>query len=187
MAARGGRVVKVALGRDGLDPALLPVEVAAARRHGVKVAAHALANDEALLAARAGCDLLAHTPVETLAEETVAAWRGRAVVSTLAAFRGSDSAVANLGRLHAGGVTVLYGTDLGNVNVAAVNPDELRLLSDAGLDPAEVTAAMTSTPAAYWGLVLGDDTYVRVPRDPAFNPQAYLEPLSVVIEGTRIR
>lgn len=189
VAARGGRVVKLALGPDGLDAALVPVAVAAAHARSMKVAAHALSDDEARLAATAGCDLLAHTPVRPLSDETVAAWRGRAVISTLLAFGGYESTVDNLRRLRAAGVTVLYGTDLGNTSTAAVDPAELRLLSDAGLDSAAIVAAMTTVPADYWGLTgaLGDDTYVRVPHDPISNPQSYLEPLQVWIDGKQIR
>src|SRR6185312_8649165 len=112
LAAHGARVIKLALDDDGLAPALIPVAVAAAHAHGLEVAVHALTEQSAARAAAAGVDILAHTPVEPLSDASVAAWRGRAVISTLAAFGGSDTAVDNLRRLRAAGATILYGTDL---------------------------------------------------------------------------
>ena len=44
------------------------------------VAAHALDDASALLAAKAGVDLLAHTPTEPLSATTVAAWKTGAVI-----------------------------------------------------------------------------------------------------------
>ncbi len=167
LAREGARVIKVALDGDGLDPALLPAAVAAAHAHHLKVAAHALSDASAAAAASAGVDVLAHTPVEPLADATVAAWRGRAVISTLAAFGGSDAAVANLRALRAAGATVLYGTDLGNLRVDGPSGDELALLRAAGLDDAAIAAAMTTTPAAYWGIAFDPKTtYLVVDRDP---------------------
>src|ERR1700760_3589849 len=63
---------------------------------------------------------------------TVAAGRGRAVISTLAAFGGSPAAVDNLRRLRAAGATVLYGTDLGNLDVAGPSEPEIALPARAG-------------------------------------------------------
>ena len=115
LAAAGARVIKLALDDDGLDPRLVAGAVAAAHAKQLRVAVHALSNASAALAASAGADILAHTPVEPLAATTIAAWRGRAVISTLAAFGGTDEAVANLRALRAAGATILYGTDMGNL------------------------------------------------------------------------
>jgi len=188
-ATRGRRVVKLALGPDGLDATLVPVAVAAAHRRGMKVAAHAMSELEVRLAADSGVDVLAHTPLGQVSDETVAAWGRdqRAVISTLAAFGGKPLAVENLRRLRAAGATVLYGTDLGNSRVAAVDPEELRLLAAAGLDGAAVVAAMTTVPAAYWGIDLAADTYVRLARDPAVDPAGYAAPLEVWIAGKQLR
>ena len=164
LASEGARVIKLALDDDGLDPALVPVAVAAAHAHQLKVAAHALSDASAARAAAGGVDILAHTPVEPLSDATVAAWHGRAVISTLAAFGGSSAAVDNLRRLRAAGVTILYGTDLGNTRDAGASADEMRLLRAAGLDDAAITAAMTTTPAELWGLHL--DAKIRVSGDP---------------------
>ena len=152
LSREGARVIKLAGDADGLAEALMPVAVAAAHAHHLKVAIHALSDAGALAGGRAGCDVLAHTPVEPLGPATIAAWRGRAVISTLAAFGGSGDAVANLRALRAAGLTVLYGTDLGNTREAGPNRDEISLLRKAGLDDAAITAAMTTAPLAFWGV-----------------------------------
>src|SRR5262245_6808434 len=66
LAAKGAGVIKLALDDDGLAPALVPGAVAAAHAHHLKVAVHALTAAGAALGARAGADLLAHTPLEPL-------------------------------------------------------------------------------------------------------------------------
>jgi hypothetical protein len=185
LAAHGARVIKLALDDDGLAPALVPTAVAAAHAHGLKVAVHALSDASAALAATAGADVLAHTPVEHLADATVAAWRGRAVISTLAAFGGSDTAVHNLRRLRAGGVTVLYGTDLGNTHDAGPSGDELALLRKAGLDDAAITAAMTTAPIAFWGLDLAD-SYLVLDGDPRHDARYLLHPREVWQRGRHL-
>src|SRR6185436_1172042 len=126
------------------------VEEAHAR--GLKVAAHALSDDEAARAARAGVDVLAHTPVAALSKKTIALWSDRAVISTLRAFGGSKTALSNLRALRDAGATVLYGTDFGNTTTPGIDGNELELLTQAGLDGAAILDAGTSTPAAFWGL-----------------------------------
>jgi hypothetical protein len=177
LASKGARVIKVALDGDGLDPALLPAAVAAAHAHHLKVAVHALSDASAAAAAAAGVDVLAHTPVEPLQPATVAAWRGRAVISTLAAFGGRDSTIANLRALRTAGVTVLYGTDLGNTREAGPSADEIALLRRAGLDDAAITAAMTTTPIAYWGL--HPATHLVLDSDPRSDAGALLRAKSI--------
>lgn len=149
--AAGARVVKIALDDNGLDPALVPHAVAHAHAKNLRVAVHALSDRSALVAARAGADILAHTPLEPLTAETIGAWRGRAVISTLAAFGGSDAAIANLRALRASGATVLYGTDLGNLRDAGPSEIEIKLLEKAGLDAAAIREAMTTVPRRFWG------------------------------------
>jgi imidazolonepropionase-like amidohydrolase len=193
LARRGARVIKLALDPGGLSPALAPVAVAAAHARRLPVAVHALSDRAARLAADAGADLLAHTPVEPLAPATVAAWRGRAVVSTLAAFGGSPDAVANLRALRAAGATVLYGTDLGNLRDARPSPAELELLRAAGLDDAAITDAMTTAPARYWHLPLGalapgaEASLLALDRDPRTDATALLSPRAVWLRGRRLR
>lgn len=150
----GARVIKIALDGNGLAEPQVRAAVRRAHERGVKVAVHALSDASTRLAADAGADVLAHTPVEPLADATVAAWRGRAVISTLAAFGGRDTAIENLRRLRGAGVTVLYGTDLGNLRVDGPSVEEIALLHRAGLDDAAVNDAMSATPIAYWGFQL---------------------------------
>jgi hypothetical protein len=191
LAGEGARVIKLALDDDGLAPALVPAAVAAAHAHGLKVAVHALSDASARIAGLAGVDIRAHTPVEPLADATVAAWRGKAVISTLAAFGGSDAAIANLRKLRAAGCTVLYGTDMGNARVAGPNPDEIALMARAGMDAAAIAAAMTTVPARFWGFDFGvvagkEATFVVLARDPGRDPTAYLEPAAVYVRGQRV-
>ncbi len=192
LAGDGARVIKLALDDDGLAPALVPVAVAAAHAHHLRVAAHALTDAAAALAGRAGVDILAHTPVEPLAPATIALWRGRAVISTLAAFGGSATTVANLRALRAAGATVLYGTDLGNTRVAGPNPDEVALLRRAGLDDAAIPDAMTTAPATYWqlpfALAAGSEaTFVVLDGDPRRDATVLLAPRAAWLRGRRVR
>jgi hypothetical protein len=192
LALHGARVIKLAGDDDGLAPALIPVAVAAAHAHHLKVAIHALSDASALAAAQAGADVLAHTPVEPLADATIQAWRGRAVISTLAAFGGSSAAVHNLAKLRAAGVTVLYGTDLGNTRDAGPSADEIKLLREAGLDDAAITDAMTTAPLAFWGITAGpavgrEATLVVLDGDPRRDANMLLHPRAVYVRGKRLR
>jgi imidazolonepropionase-like amidohydrolase len=172
-----------------LDPKLLPAIVEAAHAHRMKVATHALSDASAAAAAAAGVDVLAHTPVEPLRESTVAAWRGRAVISTLAAFGGSPTAIENLRRLRAAGATVLYGTDLGNLRDAGPSTHEIALLRRAGLDDAAIVDAMTTAPAAFWGFEFkiapgAPATFLVLDRDPRRDLDALLAPKAIWNRGT---
>ena len=192
LKAHRASLVKIAGDDDGLDPALYGPVVAAAHARGMKVAIHALTDASAARAAQAGVDILAHTPVEALRPSTIAAWRGRAVISTLAAFGGSATAVANLRALRTAGALVLYGTDLGNLRVAGPSAEEVRLLAEAGLDDAAIVAAMTTAPAAYWGLPFGmiasgrEATFLVLDRDPRRDVQALFAPTAIYVRGERV-
>jgi hypothetical protein len=194
-AITGARLVKIALGPDGLDPALLAGVVRDAHARGLKVAVHALGDAEVLAAGKAGADVLAHTPVEPLSDAAVEAWKGqgRAVVSTLAAFGGAETTVDNLRRLRAAGVIVLYGTDLGNTRDLGPSARELMLLRRAGLDDAAIADAMTTAPARYWGLPLGtlapgaEASFLVVADDPRRTADALLAPRAVWLRGRRVR
>ena len=70
------------------------------------------------------------------------------MISTLAAFGG----VENLRALRAHGVDVVYGTDLGNTRTTGIDPREIALLAEAGLDLAAIVEAATATPARVFGL-----------------------------------
>lgn len=189
-AKRGARLVKIAMGGGGLDPALVPVAIEHAHARRLKVAVHALDDASARQAGLAGADVLAHTPVERLAEATIEAWRDKAVISTLAAF-GAPAAIDNLRRLRAAGTTVLYGTDLGNLRDAGPSRDEIALLREAGLDDAAIVAAMTTTPARYWRLPAiepgGEASFLLLERDPRTDVRWLLEPRGIWLRGRRMR
>ncbi|MBL9102925.1 MAG: amidohydrolase family protein [Myxococcales bacterium] len=193
---RGARVIKLPItDAPVLDERALRAAVARAHHHGLKVASHALSDAEARTAAAVGVDALAHTPVEPLAD--VAAWSGRAVVSTLAAFGGAPSAVDNLRRLRAAGAQVLYGTDLGNTRDAGISAEEITLLQAAGLDGQAILDAGTRLPAAYWGLldaegrgpgalaVGGPADLLVLAADPRVTPTTLAAPEAVYVAGVR--
>lgn len=193
LADQGTKVIKIALDGNGLAPALVPDVVAAAHARRLPVTAHALSDASALLAAQGGVDILSHTPTQRLAEATVEAWRNRAVISTLAAFGGSASTVENLRDLRAAGVTVLYGTDLGNTREAGPSAREIELLRQAGLDEAAITAAMTTAPLAWWKLPLdtfepgAEATFLVLDADPRTDAEALVAPREVWLRGNRLR
>jgi hypothetical protein len=192
LASHGARLIKLALDDRGLPLDLVPAAVTAAHARKLKVAVHAMSDASVAAAARAGADLLAHTPAEPLGDATIALWRGRAVISTLAAFGGTDVLVDNLRKLRAAGATVLYGTDLGNARVAGPNPEEVALLRKAGLDDAAITDAMTTAPAAYWGLPFGlakgaEATFVVLDGDPRRDVSILLAPREAWLRGRRVR
>lgn len=186
LAGKGARVIKLALGDDGLDPALVVPAVERAHARGLKVAVHALDDASAKLAGDAGVDVLAHTPAERLSDATVAAWRGKAVISTLAAFN-APAAPDNLARLRTAGCAILYGTDLGNLRDAKPSLQEIALLRQAGLDDAAITAAMTTTPIAFWGIPANNASFLLLDRDPRVDASALLHPKAIWVEGKRVR
>lgn len=188
LAARGARLVKVSLGAGpDLPDELLAAAIAHARSLGLPVAAHALTDAAAARAATLGADVLAHTPLERLADATVAAWSSRAVITTLTAFSPTPTVIDNLRRLHAAGATVLYGTDLGNSRVPAIDPRELALMAEAGLDPSEILGAATAAPAAFWGFAEygalvpgGSAVFLVYGSDPLADPTVFAAPLEVL-------
>lgn len=193
---RGAALIKLPIaGAPVLGADALRAAVERAHARGLKVASHALGDAEARLAADVGVDVLAHTPVEPLQDATVAAWSGRAVISTLAAFGGAPSTIDNLRRLRAAGARVLYGTDLGNTREPAISRDEIELLRAAGLDGAAIVAAGTATPAAFWGLLDaggggpgaltpgGPASFLLLAADPYLEPETLATPLAVYVAG----
>lgn len=193
--AQGARVVKIPLDSGPrLSDEALAAAIDRAHALGMKVAVHALGDADAADAAALGADVLAHTPTAALSEATVAAWSGRAVVSTLDAFGGGATTRANLLALRDAGATVLYGTDFGNTRVAGIDPNELALLAEAGLAPAEILAALTTAPAAFWGFeglgalaVGGPASLLVVTADPLADPSTLASPERVYLDGARLR
>jgi imidazolonepropionase-like amidohydrolase len=99
--------------------------------------------------------------------------------------------------LRAAGTTVLYGTDLGNTQLAAISGEEIDLLLEAGLDGQAIVTAMTTAPARYWGLdqatppgpgvlrVDGVASFMIVAADPRLTPTTLAEPEAVFVAGVR--
>lgn len=195
LADAGATVLKLADDDLGarLPPAAQRAAVERAHQLGLPVAVHALADGPAAEAAEAGADVLAHTPVAPLSPATVRAWRGRTVLSTLAAFGGSPAAVGNLAALRDAGVRVLYGTDFGNGATAGIDPAEVALLQAAGLDGPAILEAGTTAPAAFWGFEgLGRlapgaaASLLVVEGDPRLEPARLCTPRAVYLDGALV-
>ncbi|MEM7157064.1 MAG: amidohydrolase family protein [Myxococcota bacterium] len=191
---RGARVVKIPFGAGPPLPAdAIAAAIARAGELGLPVVGHALGDASAMQAAAAGVEVLAHTPVEPLEVDTIAAWSSGVVISTLDAFGGSASARSNLTALRDAGTTVLYGTDLGNSQDAGIQAAELLALQEAGMDGAAILAAGTSAPASYWGLdELGSldpgkrASVLVLSADPIEEPLVLSEPDMVYLDGVRV-
>lgn len=188
----GAKVVKIPLQPPALDDEAIRRVVAEAHARGLLVVAHALADAEAARAGRLGVDGLAHTPVEALDPATVALWSNRFVISTLRAFGGSPTAVANLRALREAGATVLYGTDLGNLQDVGIDAGEIGLLQQAGLDGRAILDAATVVPAEKWGWtdlgavrVGGAASFLLVDGDPLVDPTLLSRPSEVWLDGAR--
>ncbi|HEY5848162.1 MAG TPA: hypothetical protein VIT42_15355 [Microlunatus sp.] len=143
LAAQGVDMVKVILhtGMPLLDEESLLAVVGSAHPLGLPVVVHAEGPGQAVRAAAAGADALAHAPwTETLDDEALRAMVGNiAWISTLAIHpRGDDAqrvALDNLARFAAAGGVVRYGTDMGNGPTPAdLNGPELEALVEAGLE-----------------------------------------------------
>ena len=205
--AAGARVIKIpvgdATGNGALSMAKNPAKltdkemkaiVEQAHFHGMRVASHALNDIDVQRAAKAGVDVLAHTPTERLSDKTIAAWSGRAVISTLAAFTDLTEPAENVRRLAEGGATVLYGTDMGYTTYPGINPRELELLGKAGLDSQSIIASGTTVPAKFWGFDAGLVTlavgspanFLILARNPETDPLPLSRPRAVYINGRQI-
>ena len=143
LAAQGFDMIKVTLhtGMPLLDEESLLAVVGAAHPLGLPVVVHAEGPGQAVRAAAAGADALAHAPwTETLDDKVLATMVGRiAWISTLAIHpRGDDAhrvALDNVARFAAAGGVVRYGTDMGNgPSPTGLNGPELEALVEAGLE-----------------------------------------------------
>ncbi len=151
----GASFIKIALNSDAgpvLDDPTLHAIVGHAHARGVTVAAHAQGDGQAGRAYAVGVDRLAHAPwSEPLGEELLIAMaRRQSWVSTLDVHGWGDYgpefeiAQDNVRRFAALGGRVVYGTDLGNGALPlGINPRELRALTDAGLGPDALVAAIS--------------------------------------------
>lgn len=202
-----------------LDEATVSAIVAEAHAVGVLVCVHATSTRSFQAAIRAGADVLTHTPLTAALDETdalVMKHEGLAVVPTLvmmkklverfpAPVKPKRIAYANssdtVGVLRRAGVKILAGTDANSdptapntIEHGAALHDELQLLVDAGLTPAEALTSATATTAEVFGL--SDRGRIRqgyradlllVDGDPTVDIAATREIRGVWIGGQEVR
>jgi imidazolonepropionase-like amidohydrolase len=203
LVADGVDLVKVAVepadGRPVPGRAELRAVVEAAHEAGLRVTAHALTAAAVARVLDAGVDELAHTPTERLDDALVTrlAATGTLVVSTLQTLIAQEPAGAppctarNAAALHAAGVELVYGTDLGNAGTSCgVDPRELDRLAGAGLGRLGALRAATEGAGRLVGrsgrIVVGEPASVVVlPADPLAQPEAWRAP-SAVLTGGRL-
>lgn len=204
LARSGVDLIKVALepgpGWPVPAPDIVRTVVQAAHEQGLAVVAHAVTVETVARALDAGVDELAHTPIEPLPDpliERIAA-SGITVTSTLQAFfsdgRGREAA-RNAARLVSAGVSLVYGTDLGNLDNlrtrSGVDPRELDRLADAGLGRRGALRAATEGSARVAGirgrtgrLTQGAPaSVVLLAGDPLVEPQLWWRPVAVACDG----
>jgi imidazolonepropionase-like amidohydrolase len=174
LAVAGVDAIKFVLdGAAGLPKLTAPVMnalVARAQLHGLPISAHVgLPLADALTVVATGVDGVDHMVLSPLPDDALALAMlasGARYVPTLvkmqAAFPGAfANAQANLGSLHADGVTIVLGTDTaGAFPPGQSTLDELVLLVGSGLTPREALEAGTVHAAAFLGL---DDVGVLAP------------------------
>ena len=181
------------------------VAVAEAGRAGVKVAAHAGSDEQVRAAVEAGVASVEHgfgasdATLALMAERgvpLVGTPFGEAVLATFASVSSAEYMAAALGRGHAAGVTLVFGSDV-YARVDGMDRGEATLSTldawAASGVPNEVTLqALTVNAAALLGL--DDRGHVRVgaaadliamPRDPRTNLDA-LESVAFVMKGGEI-
>jgi imidazolonepropionase-like amidohydrolase len=207
LIASGAKVIKIPVGdttgkgaipgmeenKSVLNDAELKAIVEQTHSHGLRVVAHAITDDAAMRAAKAGVDVLSHTPTVVLSEKTVEAWSKGALMSSLAVLKNAPAAVNNLRRLREAGTTILYGTDLGYSEIPGVNVEELKQLQKAGLDGDAILRSVTETPAKYWGFeglgvikVGARATLLILDADPREDLSTLERPHAVYIDGIKL-
>jgi imidazolonepropionase-like amidohydrolase len=173
---QGADYIKIVIDLPGFDQRTVDALVAAAHARDRKVVAHAARSDAVAMAQRAGVDVLTHAPLDRPIDRAQAAElaaSGTVIVPTLTMMRGTvenlqargvsgpeyEPARASVAALHAVGMPILAGTDANATPAAPASPvfgeslhDELALLVDAGLTPAEALDAATSVAAEHFGL-----------------------------------
>jgi imidazolonepropionase-like amidohydrolase len=202
IASAGADVVKIALEPGDMgwpvpEPRVVRAVVEAAHDAGLSVVAHALRVEMVRRAVDAGVDELAHTPTERLSArmiERIAA-ADIAVVSTLQTFFSAGVgrvAAENAADLHAAGVVLRYGTDLGSDGTRpGVDPRELDRLAATGLGRLGALRAATEFSAQAPGIrrrtgqlqVGSRAALVVLPASPLDEPGVWRSPLAVVADG----
>ena len=155
---QGADLIKIAIeagfDRDYSDegwPVLSPEEVraitGAAHERGRKVYAHVSQPLELRAAVDAGVDVAAHPPISPVPEEILeeAARAGMVFISTANIWTPENTreVVANLSAFHRLGGRIALGTDFPYQEGSTMPVEEMQLLLDAGLTPAEVLVAAT--------------------------------------------
>lgn len=155
---QGADLIKIAIeagfDRDYTDegwPVLSPEELraitAAAHERGRKVYAHVSQPLELRAAVDAGVDVAAHPPIAPVPEEILeeAARAGMIFISTANIWTPENTrqVIANLSAFHRVGGRIALGTDFPYQNGSTMPVEEMQLLLDAGLSPAEVLVAAT--------------------------------------------
>jgi len=176
-----------------LTPAELGAIMSEAAGARVPVAAHAIGPAGALLAARAGVRLLAHTPIVDSAGAAVLGQERMCVASTLSTVPEGpprDAAVGALLRLRAAGARIVVGTDAG-VLAHGTNAAEMTALRAVGFSEAEVLRAATvvaadclGMPEGYGGLGEGAEaTLIAVEGNPLLDLAVLRRPVFVMSRG----
>lgn len=157
---QGADVIKIALesGRPSGPsmPMLSPEETAAivetAHARGVPVAAHVEFSRDLERALDAGVDVIAHMVVDSPSDALLArgvaqgvTWLTTLEVWKYVSLASGAVAVVNLGRVARAGGTIALGTDFGSyAGMQLGTPtDELELMLQAGMTPAEIVVAAT--------------------------------------------
>ncbi|MCU0290654.1 MAG: amidohydrolase family protein [Thermoanaerobaculaceae bacterium] len=157
---QGADIVKIALesGRPAGPsmPMLSPEETAAivatAHARGVPVAAHVEFSRDLVRALDADVDVIAHMVVDNPSDALLARGIAQGVtwLTTLEVWRyvsaaSGTAAVVNLGRVARAGGTIALGTDFGSYPGMQLGTprDELDLMLQAGMTPAEIVVAAT--------------------------------------------
>jgi imidazolonepropionase-like amidohydrolase len=176
-----------------LTPAELGAIASEAAGARVPVAAHAIGPAGALLAARAGVRLLAHTPLVDSAAAGVLARERVCVVSALSTVSEGpprDAAAGALLRLRAAGARIIVGTDAG-VLAHGTNAAEMLALRAIGFSEAEVLLAATvvaadclGLPAGYGGLGEGAEaSLIATAGNPLLDLAVLQRPVFVMARG----
>jgi imidazolonepropionase-like amidohydrolase len=167
---------------------------------GGRVAAHVSGPGDAAAAISLGIDSLEHgpdVPLESLdvlgqrggawTPTVLTVWRDGRSHSPAAAWQQAHYREALAAALNAG-VTVLAGTDAAGAGCLA---DEIALLADLGMSPADALAADSSAARAYLGrpgFALGAPAdLVTYHDDPRNDPAILKRPAAIIRRGTRIR
>jgi imidazolonepropionase-like amidohydrolase len=203
LADREAVIVKIALepGFSNTYPMPSRVEVGAivreAHRRGLRVTAHVSEGRGTRLALETGVDELAHMPCYATEPELLRrlAREGVPIVGTLhitSVFRCPD--VGRNARIFvSAGGKLFYGSDYGNPGIpVGIDVEELKLMTSAGLTPAEAIAAATAAAGELLGMQPLGTLVAGAPADVIGvrgNPLSNLERLqdpALVVAGGRV-